>query len=204
MEAMLAAKDLTLAYGKKNILKNVTFSLGRGQAAALLGENGSGKSTLLCTLSGILPPKSGEVVANGRIAYLPQEIALVEEVTFEDNIKFFAALAGCPVPSTLPFGADALRKTYIRKMSGGMKKLCSIVCTLLTDADIYLFDEPCAALDKAHRELFLTHVKSLVHTGKTILYVAHDREEYTAFADTYLTLADGKLQIESACEVAHA
>ena len=84
MECMLAAKDLTLAYGKKNILRAVDFSLEKGQAAALLGENGSGKSTLLCTLAGILQPESGKVIANGRIAYLPQEIALVEELTLDE------------------------------------------------------------------------------------------------------------------------
>ncbi len=204
MECMLAAKDLTLAYEKKNILRAVDFSLGKGQAAALLGENGSGKSTLLCTLAGILQPESGRVIANGRIAYLPQEIALVEELTLDDNLKFFASLAGCTVPDTLPFGADELRKMQIRKMSGGMKKLCSIVCTLLTDADIYLFDEPCAALDKAHREMFLAFVKELARAGKTVLYAAHDREEYTAFADTVIRIEDGKLQIESVGEVAYA
>ena len=198
------AKDLTLAYEKRNILTNVTFSLGRGQAAALLGENGSGKSTLLCTLAGILHPKSGEVIANGRIAYLPQEIALVEELTLEDNLKFFASLAGCPVPDTLPFDADRLRKMRIQKMSGGMKKLCSIVCTLLTDADIYLFDEPCAALDKAHKEMFLAYTRELVQRGKTVLYVAHDREEYTRFSDTLLTLENGCLHTEAVGEVAHA
>ena len=204
MENMLAAKDLTLAYGKKNILDEVSFSLHAGQAAALLGENGSGKSTLLCTLAGILAPKSGEIIAHGRIAYLPQEIALVEELTFADNLKFFASLAGCAVPDTLPFGADDLRKLRIAKMSGGMKKLCSIACTLLTDADIYLFDEPCAALDRAHREMFLDYTAALARAGKTVLYAAHDREEYMRFADTAITIENKKLHTESMCEVAHA
>ena len=204
MESMLAAKGLTLAYGKKNILEDVSFSLRAGQAAALLGENGSGKSTLLCTLAGILEPKSGELTVRGRIVYLPQETALIEELTLADNLKFFASLAGCPVPDTLPFGADSLRKMRIQKMSGGMKKLCSIACTLLTEADIYLFDEPCAALDKAHREMFLDYTKALANAGKTVLYAAHGREEYMRFADTLLTIADKKVHAQPVCEVAHA
>lgn len=204
MESMLAAKGLTLAYGKKNILEDVSFSLRAGQAAALLGENGSGKSTLLCTLAGILEPKSGELTVRGRIVYLPQETALIEELTLADNLKFFASLAGCPVPDTLPFGADSLRKMRIQKMSGGMKKLCSIACTLLTEADIYLFDEPCAALDKAHREMFLDYTKALAAAGKTVLYAAHGREEYMRFADTLLTIADKKVHAQPVCEVAHA
>lgn len=204
MESMLAVKDVTLAYGKKNILEDVTFSLAAGQAAALLGENGSGKSTLLCTLAGILTPKSGEISVRGRIAYLPQEIALIEELTFADNLRFFASLAGCPVPDVLPFGADTLRKIRIQKMSGGMKKLCSIVCTLLTEADIYLLDEPCAALDKAHREMFLDYTKDLIRAGKTVLYAAHDREEYMRFADTVITIADKSVHTEPVGEVAHA
>lgn len=201
MEVMLSAKNLTLAYGQKNILHSVTFSLKAGQAAALLGENGSGKSSLLSTLAGILRPQKGEVTVRGKIAYLPQEIALIEELTFADNLKFFASLADCTVPDTLPFGADALRKIRIHKMSGGMKKLCSIVCTLLSDADIYLFDEPCAALDMAHREMFLEYTKNLIRTGKIVLYAAHERAEYERFADTVILLESSTARIEKTGEV---
>lgn len=196
---MITVRELSITYGQQNILSGVTFSLQKGQAAALVGDNGSGKSTLLSVLAGIVSPDSGEVAVQGSVAYLPQEVALIEELTFADNLKFFAALSGVKVPAVLPFGADELRKKRISKMSGGMKKLCSIVCTLLADADIYLFDEPCAALDAAHREMFLDHMRALLATGKTVIYVAHDRAEYAPFADAVITLADGKADVREVC-----
>ena len=136
MTKIISVNKLSFSYGKKSILNNVTFSLEQGSATALIGENGSGKSTLLTLLAGIVSPSEGSIETNGSIAYLPQEIALVEDLTFEDNLNFFASLAGCKVPEKLPFDADRLRKLKIKRMSGGMKKLCSICCTLLKNADI--------------------------------------------------------------------
>ena len=198
---MITVEGLCVHSGKQTILENVSFTVGRGCAAALIGANGSGKSTLLSVLAGSITPDSGKVSLGGRVAYLPQENSLIDELSFADNLHFFAALCGVPVPKTLPFGADALRKKRISRMSGGMKKLCSIICTLLADADIYLFDEPCAALDAEHRTLFLSHVQALLDAGKTVLYVGHDREEYAPFADSVISLADGKATV---CEVCHA
>lgn len=188
MENIISVTDLSFSYKKRSVLKNISFSIKRGQAAAIIGDNGSGKSTLLALLAGIISPDAGELLIGGKTAYLPQENALIEELSFEDNLKFFASLAGARVPDSLPLGADALRKTRISRMSGGMKKLCSIVCTLLCDADIYLLDEPCAALDKEHRESLLEYIKELKKSEKTILYVAHDREEYREFADIELVV----------------
>lgn len=196
---MITVRELCVRHGGQTVLQNVSFSVQRGQAAALVGANGSGKSTVLAVLAGSIAPNAGEVTLGGRVAFLPQENALIEELTFADNLRFFAALAGVKVPSELPFGANALRKKRISRMSGGMKKLCSIVCTMLCDADIYLFDEPCAALDAAHRDLFLAHVQSLLDAGKTVLYVGHDPEEYGSFCSTVLTLADGTVTVREVC-----
>ena len=188
MENIISVTDLSFSYKKRSVLKNISFSIKRGQAAAIIGDNGSGKSTLLALIAGIIAPDAGKILIGGKTAYLPQENALIEELSFEDNLEFFASLAGARVPDSLPLGADALRKTRISRMSGGMKKLCSIVCTLLCDADIYLLDEPCAALDKEHRESLLEYIKELKKSEKTILYVAHDREEYREFADIKLVV----------------
>lgn len=201
MSAVISVKDISLAYGKKKILSNVSFDIEEGCGVALIGENGSGKSTLMTTLAGIIRPACGEMSVNGKVAYLPQEIALVEDLTFNDNLKFFASLAGKKVPKELLFGADRLRKLRVKKMSGGMKKLCSIICTLLTDADIYMFDEPCAALDKEHREMFISYAAELVKSGKTVLYVAHDKAEYESFCSMELLVEQGKVSIrETECE----
>lgn len=200
MSSIITVKNLSFSYGKRVILDNINFSLESGSAAALVGDNGSGKSTLLALLAGIVRAKHGEITVCGKVAYLPQEIALIEELTFSDNLKYFASLAHCKVPNELPFGADAYRKMKIKNMSGGMKKLCSICCALLADADIYMFDEPCASLDKEHREMLSEHIKSLVKQGKTVLYVGHDEAEYKSFATTVIAVNNAGIEIKNASE----
>lgn len=197
MSSIIIVNNLSFSYGKRVILDNISFSIKSGSAAALVGDNGSGKSTLLALLAGIIRPKRGEISVNGSVAYLPQDISLVEELTFQDNLKYFASLARCKVPSVLPFGADRMRKMKIKSMSGGMKKLCSICCTLLADADIYMFDEPCASLDKEHREMLAEYIKNLVKQGKTVLYVGHDETEYKDFTDTVIAVNGCAIEVKA-------
>lgn len=202
MNSIITVKNLSFSYGKRVVLENISFSLARGSATALIGDNGSGKSTLLALLAGIIRTKSGEISVCGKVAYLPQDIALIEELTFADNLKYFASLAHCKVPNELPFGADAYRKMKIKSMSGGMKKLCSICCTLLSDADIYMLDEPCASLDKEHRDMLASYIKGLVENGKTVLYIGHDEAEYKDFADTVILVDGTKIDIKNINEAA--
>jgi len=194
MNRIIEVKNLSFSYGKRTVLKDISFSIERGTATAIIGDNGSGKSTLLALIAKIIRG-NGDITVNGTIAYLPQEIALVEELTFFDNLKYFASLARCKVPASLPFDADRLRKTKVKDMSGGMKKLCSICCTLIADADIYLFDEPCASLDKEHRDMPIAYIKELVKAGKTVVYVGHDADEYNDFATAMILIKDGAIEV---------
>ena len=195
MNYSITAKNLSFSYGSNEVFKGVDFAIPERAFAAVIGDNGSGKSTLLTVLANIIRPE-GELVTVGKVAYLPQENALVEELTFNDNLKYFASLAGVKVPSELPLGADGLRKIKIKKMSGGMKKLCSIVCTMLSDADIYILDEPCAALDKEHREMLRDFLSELKSKGKTIVYAAHNEEEYAGISDLVLHIENGQVSIK--------
>lgn len=187
---MIKARDITLSYGKRNIIEGASFDIERGDAAVFVGDNGSGKSTLLSAIAGVLKIKSGNIEVGARIGYVPQGSGLIEELTFSDNLRFFASLEGVPVPDSLPLGADYLRKTKIKNMSGGMKKLCSIVCAAITDPDILILDEPCASLDREHKELLLNYLCKLKAEGVTILYVGHNSEEYESFATKYVFVGD--------------
>lgn len=183
---MIIADAITLSYGKGNVIENASFHILPGQAVVLSGDNGSGKSTLLSAMGGVLKPKSGSLTVNGKLSYIPQGIGLIEELRFCDNLRFFASLSGCQVPKELPFGAQKLLKKRVRDMSGGMKKLCSIICGTLSRPQILLLDEPCASLDGEHRRMLLDYLLELKQQGVTLVYVGHDPEEYRAFADRVL------------------
>ncbi len=182
---MIRGENLVLAYGKKTVLENGTFHIEPGQAAVLLGDNGSGKSTLLSAIAGALKPKAGTIQVNGRVGYIPQGSGLMEELTFQDNLRFFAALAGVKVPQTLPLNADKLRGTKVREMSGGMKKLCSIMCAVIANPDVLILDEPCASLDAEHKQMLIDYLCSVKAAGMTLIYVGHNRKEHERFADRY-------------------
>ena len=125
MKNRLEISDLSLAYGKRTILEHISFTLAAGEAVALCGENGSGKTTLLTAAAGILRPTHGKIRRSGKVGYVPQSAALLEDMTFADNLRYFSAIARARVPQLLPLCADELRPMRVRDMSGGMKKLCS-------------------------------------------------------------------------------
>jgi len=187
---MIKARDITLSYGKRNIIEGASFDIERGDAAVFVGDNGSGKSTLLSAVAGTLKPKRGHIEVGARIGYVPQGSGLIEELTFSDNLRFFASLEGVAVPDTLPLGADYLRKIKIKNMSGGMKKLCSIVCAVITKPEILILDEPCASLDREHKLLLRDFLCTIKDEGVTILYVGHDSDEYECFATKYISVRD--------------
>ncbi len=197
MKNRLEISDLSLAYGKRTILENISFTLAAGEAVALCGENGSGKTTLLTAAAGILRPTHGKIRRSGKVGYVPQSAALLEDMTFADNLRYFSAIARARVPQVLPLCADELRPMRVRDMSGGMKKLCSIVCTLVAAPDILLLDEPYAALDEAHAAMLTDYLGDFLQNGGSLLIATHDADEYLPLTSRRLLLTDGSMREET-------
>lgn len=196
MNTRLEVKNLCLAYGKRVILENINFSLNAGEALALCGESGSGKTALLSAVAGIFAPQSGSIVKNGRLGYVPQSAALLEDFSFADNLRYFASIGGARVPKSLPLGTDELRRVRVRSMSGGTKKLCSIVCTLITSPDILLMDEPFSALDSAHSAALIDYLKAFLENGGSLLLTARNEDEYLPIVGRRLCIRDGSATLE--------
>ncbi len=184
----IEVKNVSFCYRRKQILSDISFQVKKGECLAIVGANGTGKSTLLSILAGIRKPKEGEVVCHGKTGYLPQGIALLEDMTVEDNLRFFAGLSKCGIPKELPFGLDQRRKERVGKLSGGQKRQVSIACALLGDPEILLLDEPAAALDIEYRDALLQLLQQLKKEGRTILYVGHDPMELADIYDNLLCL----------------
>lgn len=197
MKNRLEISDLSLAYGKRTILEHISFTLAAGEAAAFCGENGSGKTTLLTAAAGILRPTHGKIRRSGKVGYVPQSAALLEDMTFADNLRYFSAIARARVPQVLPLCADELRPMRVRDMSGGMKKLCSIVCTLVAAPDILLLDEPYAALDEAHAAMLTDYLGDFLQNGGSLLIATHDADEYLPLTSRRLLLTDGSMREET-------
>jgi len=190
VQYMIEAKNISFGYRRKSVLRDVSFQIRMGECLVLAGANGAGKSTLLTILAGLRKAKTGEIVCRGKIGYLPQGISLFDDMTVEDNLQFFAGLAKCKVPETLPFSLDKRRKERVGKLSMGQKKQVSIACTLLGDPEILMFDEPAASLDVVYRDELIQWLIQLKKEGRTIIYVGHDPIEFAELYDKLLVLGE--------------
>ena len=188
---MVVLQDICFSYGRKQILKNLSFSVLPGECVVLAGPNGSGKSTAVSVIAGVLQPDSGSVTMEAPLGFVPQGTALSEDMTVGDNLRFFADLKGCALPDRLPFGIDRHLRTRVSRLSGGMKKQVSIACGLLGDPQIILLDEPCESLDVVYKEELTQMLHRCKEKGCAIIYVGHDPMEFVSLCDKVVFIKDG-------------
>lgn len=210
-ETTLSVRNLNFSYSKNNeknsVLKNVSFDLKKGSITALVGPSGSGKSTLLEILSGLLSADSGKIYCVSRpvLAQQNSDAALFENYAADDvafgpknkglrgkNLKEIVkkSMNEC----NLDFEKFANRQTFC--LSGGEKKRLAVAGIVALDADIFLFDEPTAALDGDSRAKVLNLMQELALKGKTVLFSTHQYEE-ARFADFVINLSEISESIKS-------
>lgn len=159
---MLVVKNLSKSYKDVNALNNVSLAIKEGELYGLLGPNGAGKTTTISILSSLLKPDNGEILYQGKSLYqnlfeskrmigvVPQEIALYEDLTAIENLKFWGTLYGIKgkelqlkTEELLAFLGLSDRKNHkIKTYSGGMKRRINIAAALLHDPKIVFMDEP--------------------------------------------------------------
>ncbi len=187
---MIKAEDVSFSYGRHAVLKGLSFSAGCGECVVLAGPNGSGKSTMLSILTGVVKPSGGRAEVEGKIGYVPQGSAMLEDCTVRENLKFFADIAHAEIPDKLPFSVEQIKDRKVSHLSGGMKKQVSIACAFIGEPQIILLDEPCAALDIDFRDEMIDMVKEWKREGRTVVYVGHDPREFYETFDRIVFLDD--------------
>ncbi|AIE88072.1 ABC transporter ATP-binding protein [Fimbriimonas ginsengisoli] len=194
---MLQVSGLQKRYGDLAAVKNVSFEVARGERFGLLGPNGAGKTTTISMITGTLDPDGGEAKVDGetvttsamgakrKIGYVPQEIALYDEISARDNLRFFGALYGLAGLDIARASDRALEiaglrdrdKEPVKNYSGGMKRRLNIAVALLHDPELLVFDEPTVGVDPQSRNLIFETLLNLADEGKTIIYTTHYMEE---------------------------
>lgn len=211
---MLEAMELRKVFKGKTAVDDVSFYLDEGESVGLLGPNGAGKSTTISIISSLLKPNSGDVRLNGVnviakpqlirqvLGVVPQEIALYEELSAYENLKFFGSiyrLKGKQLESKIQelleiVGLRDRQKELIKAYSGGMKRRINIAAALLHDPKIVIMDEPTVGIDPQSRNHILDTVRLLNREkGTTVLYTSHYMEEVEQLCSRVYIMDHGKI-----------
>ncbi|MGJ3243674.1 MAG: ABC transporter ATP-binding protein [Opitutales bacterium] len=213
---MLRLEGITKRYGTFTALDAVTLQVPDGSFFGLLGPNGAGKTTLIHILSGYHAATGGRYQLDGRpcdphrrdllagLGFVPQTIALYEEFTAEENLRFFGRLYGLG-GEQLGRRIDLLlertglidrRRTTVSTFSGGMKRRLNIAAALLHEPRVLLCDEPTVGVDPQSRNAIFDLLASLNEAGMTILYTTHYMEEVARLCDRVAIMDQGRIIAE--------
>ena len=220
MESIIVVNSLDKNYGEKQVVKEISFEVNEGEILCLLGPNGAGKSTTINILCGILGYDSGEIIYKGRnvkkclnhfkkhLGVVPQDLAIYEELSAEQNVKFFASLYGlrgkdleAKVTKALNFvGLKEKSKEKVKTFSGGMKRRLNIACAIAHEPELLIMDEPTVGIDPQSRNHILGSIKKLSKQGMTILYTTHYMEEVEEISTRILIMDSGMIIAEGTKE----
>ncbi len=194
---MIQLKNISKNFGEIKALQDVSLKIEKGELFGLLGPNGAGKTTMINIINTFLPFDDGEILINDlslknrkekikqKIGVIPQEIALYEELTAFENLKFWGEvyrITGKDLKNrceeTLKMvGLFERRNDALKKYSGGMKRRINIAAGLLHNPEIILMDEPTVGVDPQSRNFIFEMIEQLNSIGKTIIYTTHYMEE---------------------------
>jgi len=210
--AQIEAHGLSKYYGSFVAIKDISFSIPRGQIVAFLGPNGAGKSTTLRILTGFLAPSEGTASVAGldirtqrleaarHLGYLPENGPLYDDMTPLDHMRFFGearGLSGKELEERMAAVAEqcGLHEVWEKpagKLSRGYRQRVGLAQALLHDPDVLIMDEPTAGLDPNQIRDFRANIRRLGEK-KTILLSTHILQEVSAVADRVLLIHDGRL-----------
>ncbi len=202
--------EISKQFEKKQVLSDITFTIKSGDIICLLGPSGSGKTTLIRLLVGAIAAEKGEirfgdvVVPNlklmKKIGFMPQNDALYNDLSGEDNLRFFAGLHGMKktemdvrineVLTLVDLTAD--RKKSVAFYSGGMKKRLSLAAALIHEPDVFLLDEPTVGIDPVLRRTIWQQFGELKKAGKTLIVSTHVMDEVSE-CDKAALIYNGRL-----------
>ncbi|MGC9199558.1 MAG: ATP-binding cassette domain-containing protein [Acidobacteriaceae bacterium] len=221
--AVVAVKDLFRYFGAFAAVKNVSFSVRKGEIFGLLGANGAGKSTTFRMLCGLLPPSSGTLrvagvdlrtapaAARARIGYVSQKFSLYGALSVQQNLSFFSAAYGLENQRRKNRIAWALEDLELKDYTSmnaeelplGYKQRLALACALMHEPSILFLDEPTSGVDPLARREFWSRVNALAESGTTCLVTTHFMEE-AEYCDHLVLMSLGEVLVQgSPSEIKH-
>ncbi len=218
MQPLVSMSHVTKRFGPTLAVDDVSIDIAPGRVHALMGENGAGKSTLMKILAGVHRPDEGEIRINGRLVAFSnprqaleagvstvfQELSLLPNLTIAENMFLAKEITG-------QFGLlnraemdrltrDALAElgmtidpgTLVSELTIAERQFVEIAHGIKADAQLFILDEPTAALNAADVEILNTQIKKLTAAGKAVIYISHRMDEIFGICDDVTVMKDGK------------
>jgi len=210
---MITIKNLVKRYNDHTALDHIDLCVGKGVILGLLGPNGAGKTTLVSILNGLTDFQEGEVDIFGlplrkniksirkRSSFIPQSLALYENLTVNENLHFFAGIqkiTGNALHHNIDYAISTNRLQPMLEqkagiLSGGQKRRLNIAIGLLNNPEVLYFDEPTAGIDPELRNDILETVRSFTDDGKTVIYTSHYMPEIEKICDEVAIIDHGRI-----------
>ncbi|MBN1253088.1 MAG: ABC transporter ATP-binding protein [Bacteroidales bacterium] len=187
MNKSVIVNNLSKKYGETKAIENINFEVNNSEIFGLIGPDGAGKSTIIRILTSLILADSGKCTLNGLdvvkdykkirkiIGYMPGRFSLYQDLTVEENLKFFATVFGTSIEENYDLIKDiyhqieSFKKRRAGKLSGGMKQKLALSCALIHKPEILVLDEPTTGVDAVSRKEFWDMLKKLKEKDITII-----------------------------------
>ncbi|RRD39595.1 ABC transporter ATP-binding protein [Leptotrichia sp. OH3620_COT-345] len=210
----LEIKNLTKSYNKKEVVRNVTFSLEKGKILCILGPSGCGKTTILNAIGGFIKIDKGKIILDGKdityfspekrnIATVFQSYGLFRHKNVLENIEYGLkfkkiskkARKEKAMQIIQDVGLKGFEKREIHELSGGQRQRVALARSIVINPEIILMDEPFSNLDRNLRGSMRKELKNLVNNfNMTVILVTHDQEDVFSIADKVILMNEGKIE----------
>lgn len=208
-EPIVSIKQFRMDFGKKTVIKNLSFDVKRGEIFGFLGSNGSGKTTTIRALLGLYEPTDGQLLIDGRVfepktgssklGYLPEERGLYKKESVIDVMIYFAVLKGISRSDAKKWSLEYLErvglsdkaKTRLDKLSGGQQQKVQLGVTIMNDPELLILDEPTKGFDPVNRRLLMDIIDEQNQKGASVIMVTHQMEEVERLCQRAILLKDG-------------
>jgi len=184
---MIIAENIVKRFADTSALNGISFNVDKGELFGFIGPDGAGKTTLFRIITTLLLPDEGKIVVMGhdtfsgyrelrkQIGYMPGRFSLYQDLTVEENLKFYATVFGTSIKENYHLIQDIyshiepFRKRQAGRLSGGMKQKLALCCALIHAPSLIVLDEPTTGVDAVSRKEFWEMLAKLKHEGITIL-----------------------------------
>ncbi|MFC0015995.1 MULTISPECIES: ABC transporter ATP-binding protein [Allobacillus] len=201
---MLQLNNVSYRKSKSDLVNSVSATVHAGDRLTIFGPNGAGKSTLMRLMAGIIKSTSGTIMYNdslqtkNAIGYIPQQLALFENLTVKEHLRFYQKMTGNNSKSFMNEMIETLQlkdfwNKQIDELSGGMKRKVNLAVGMIQQPKIVFLDEPFVGVDLAAKHDMLNWLNQLNSRGITIVFVTHDWQVIRELASKMWLMENGEL-----------